>query len=132
MRRAPPQLTSSSKPHSPPDSPWEPICRLDITTAILERIESLLESGQLKPDSRLPPERQLAEILRVSPPSLRQALKFLALLGVVKSRVGVGQPPDRRLGLRPSPSESLRGRRAKPFSAFQEEVTASQAVRHAR
>jgi len=56
----------------------------------VERIQKLLEEGQLNPGARLPPERELAQLLSVSRSSLREALKALALMGVLESRVADG------------------------------------------
>jgi hypothetical protein len=50
------------------------------------RIEQLVPSGELKPGDRLPPEPELAERLRVSRSSLREALKGPMYLGLIKSR----------------------------------------------
>lgn len=67
-----------------------PILRVDITTEIISRIKTLLARGTLKPGGKLPPEREFARMLQVSRPALRQALKALATLGVIESRVGDG------------------------------------------
>lgn len=69
---------------------FEPILRVDVTTEIIDRIKTLLARGKLKPGDRLPPERELATLLGVGRPVLRQALKALATLGVLESRVGRG------------------------------------------
>jgi DNA-binding FadR family transcriptional regulator len=57
---------------------------------IVERIQQSLESGQLKPGSKLPPERELAANLGISRSSLREALKALTVMGVLESRVADG------------------------------------------
>jgi GntR family transcriptional repressor for pyruvate dehydrogenase complex len=54
------------------------------------RIKGLLQSGQLKSGDRLPPEPELAKMLRVSRSSLREALKGLMFLGLLKARPGDG------------------------------------------
>lgn len=54
------------------------------------RIESLVRSGDLRRGSRLPSEPQLAKILNVSRASLREALKGLVFLGLLKARPGDG------------------------------------------
>jgi GntR family transcriptional regulator len=54
--------------------------------AILER----MESGDLKPGDRLPSERELAEALKVSRTTLRDALSQLARTGYVTRRPGRG------------------------------------------
>jgi GntR family transcriptional regulator, transcriptional repressor for pyruvate dehydrogenase complex len=71
-------------------SEFSPIVRIDITEEIINRIKSLLANGKLKPGSKLPPERELASILGVGRPALRQALKALATMGIIDSRIGRG------------------------------------------
>jgi GntR family transcriptional regulator, transcriptional repressor for pyruvate dehydrogenase complex len=58
----------------------------DVTTLILER----LRAGEWPAGTRLPAERQLAQDLGVSRPTVREALAALELAGVVETRVGVG------------------------------------------
>ncbi len=58
--------------------------------SVIHRIEELLRSGSLKPGEKLPPETQLAEKLKVSRPTVREALKALNLLGFLTSRSGDG------------------------------------------
>src|ERR1035441_30098 len=60
------------------------------TGALVKRIIELVQSGQLPLGSRLPAERRLAEMLKVSRPSIRQALKALEAMGIVICRVGDG------------------------------------------
>ena len=64
------------------------IARLpDSVASILEK--RILE-GSLRAGQRLPPERELAEQLGVSRPSLREALQKLAAKGLVRTRQGGG------------------------------------------
>lgn len=54
-------------------------------------------SGRLKPGDRLLPERDLAQALEVSRPSLREAMRAMALLGLIDIRPGQGtfvRPPN--------------------------------------
>jgi GntR family transcriptional repressor for pyruvate dehydrogenase complex len=44
----------------------------------------------LKAGSRLPPERELADMLHISRPSLRTALKALSVMGVIHAKPGAG------------------------------------------
>ena len=57
---------------------------------VAHRIETLVRSGQLGRGSRLPPEPRLAEMLNVSRASLREALKGMMFLGLLKARPGDG------------------------------------------
>lgn len=55
-----------------------------------EQILKAIEKGLFPPGSRLPPERELADLLGVSRASLREALSALQVAGVVEVRHGVG------------------------------------------
>ena len=67
-----------------------PIDRAGITELVVQRIKELLESGELKAGSRLPPERELADRLSISRPSLRTALKALSVMGIIRAKPGAG------------------------------------------
>ena len=69
---------------------FEPILRIDLTEEIIYRIKALMARGKIKQGSRLPPERELARLLGVGRPALRQALKALSTLGIIESRIGPG------------------------------------------
>jgi GntR family transcriptional repressor for pyruvate dehydrogenase complex len=68
----------------------EPIHRETVMAMVVRRIEQLVRSGDLKVGDRLPPEPDLAQMLHVSRGSLREALKGLMYLGLIKSRAGDG------------------------------------------
>lgn len=68
----------------------EPIHRQTVMTMVARRIEQLVRSGELKAGDRLPSEPELAQMLRVSRGSLREALKSLMYLGLIRSRAGDG------------------------------------------
>jgi DNA-binding FadR family transcriptional regulator len=57
---------------------------------IAEQIARLIRRGEYKPGERLPPERDLAKMLQVSRPSVREALIALEVEGYVEVRVGSG------------------------------------------
>jgi GntR family transcriptional regulator, transcriptional repressor for pyruvate dehydrogenase complex len=57
---------------------------------VVGRVRGLIERGELKSGDRLPPERELAQQLGVSRPSVRSGLKSLAAMGVVQIRQGAG------------------------------------------
>ena len=59
---------------------------------VLQWIEGQLSSGQLTLGGRLPAERSLAEQLQVSRTSVREAIRVLEAMGVL--RAGVGSGPD--------------------------------------
>lgn len=70
--------------------PGSPARRNTVIEMVAHRLESLVRSGQLGRGSRLPSEPRLAEMLGISRPSLREALKGLVFLGLLKSRPGDG------------------------------------------
>jgi GntR family transcriptional repressor for pyruvate dehydrogenase complex len=59
---------------------------------VLEHLEAELTSGRLGVGDRLPAERAMAEQLAVSRASVREALRVLEAMGVIKTAVGSG--PD--------------------------------------
>jgi len=62
----------------------------DRTRLVVNHIRALLEKGVLKPGDRIPPERELARTLKISRASLRTGIGYLAAIGVMKVRHGVG------------------------------------------
>ena len=57
---------------------------------IATQLLDIIELQKLAPGDRLPPERQLAELLEVSRPSLREALHILQAQGLVQIKHGQG------------------------------------------
>jgi len=70
--------------------PFQPVERQTIIDMVVLSIEALVRSGELRLDSRLPSEPRLAEMLQISRVSLREALKSLIYLGLLKARPGEG------------------------------------------
>jgi GntR family transcriptional repressor for pyruvate dehydrogenase complex len=66
------------------------IKREGVAEKVVHRILDLVRSGNLKAGDRLPAERELIDIFGVSRPTLREALRSLATLGVLKMRHGGG------------------------------------------
>jgi GntR family transcriptional repressor for pyruvate dehydrogenase complex len=67
-----------------------PIEKRGLGQQVVNRILELVRTGNLRPGDRLPPERELIEIFRISRPSLRESLRALSVLGVVEPRHGGG------------------------------------------
>ncbi len=61
-----------------------------LSDSIASDLERRILEGSLRPGDRLPPERELAEQLGVSRPSLREGLRKLASKGLIRSRQGGG------------------------------------------
>lgn len=57
---------------------------------IVQQLRDIIEDGHIQPGDKLPSERVLCEQLSVSRASLREALRSLELLGLIKSRHGGG------------------------------------------
>jgi GntR family transcriptional repressor for pyruvate dehydrogenase complex len=66
------------------------ISRSTLPEEITRRIVDAIRSGEFKPGNRLPPERELAQALGVSRTSVREALKYLTLMGLLEVRLGDG------------------------------------------
>lgn len=88
---------------------------------IADQIRELIQRGGFDTGTRLPPERDLAQQLGVSRPSLREALIALDVEGTVEIRSGSGvyvcnPPPERSLkttaALGDSPTELMQARAA--------------------
>lgn len=90
---------------------WQPVrSEGTLYSRIVDQIERLIDERSLRPGDRLPPERELAVLLGVSRPSVREAIKTLAALGRVQVRHGRGvfiAPPSGLRGLG-SPGIGLR------------------------
>jgi GntR family transcriptional repressor for pyruvate dehydrogenase complex len=63
---------------------------MSVTTETIEKIKTMILSGELDPGEKLPPENDLAERLGVSRSSLREAVRALAVLNVVEAKQGDG------------------------------------------
>ncbi|GAA1968279.1 FadR/GntR family transcriptional regulator [Microbacterium deminutum] len=57
---------------------------------VLEKIETDLLDGRLVPGDRLPPERELAATLGVGRSSVREALRVLEVMGLIRTGTGSG------------------------------------------
>jgi len=88
---------------------------------IADQIRELIQRGGFETGTRLPPERDLAQQLGVSRPSLREALIALDVEGTVEIRSGSGvyvcnppqeRPPKATQALGDSPTELMQARAA--------------------
>jgi GntR family transcriptional repressor for pyruvate dehydrogenase complex len=69
---------------------FETIKKSALAEEITSRVLELIKEKELKPGDKLPPERELAEMMSVSRPSLREALRALAIMNVIEIRQGDG------------------------------------------
>ncbi|MCX5442387.1 MULTISPECIES: FadR/GntR family transcriptional regulator [unclassified Streptomyces] len=63
---------------------------LSVVDVAISRLKKRIESGEFAPGQRLPPETALANELELSRPSLREAVRALAMAGVLDVRRGDG------------------------------------------
>lgn len=66
----------------------QPVVRRSVPEEVFEQIATDVLSGELQPGEALPSERKLAEVLGVSRPAVREALKRLSAAGLVEVRHG--------------------------------------------
>jgi len=74
---------------APVKSDFEVVRRNKVYEEVAKQIERLI-LNKLKPGDKLPSERELAEMLRVSRSSIRDAIRGLELMGLVEPRQGAG------------------------------------------
>lgn len=72
---------------------------------VVRQIKEEIFAGRLRPGDRLPGERQLSELLKVSRPSVREAIRILEAMEIVRSRPGNGA--DSGLVVSSEPSRAL-------------------------
>lgn len=60
------------------------------TMQVINHIRSLMENGTLRAGDKIPPEREFARSLKISRASLRTGIGYLAAMGVMKVKHGVG------------------------------------------
>ena len=66
----------------------QPVIRRSVPQEVFEQIATDVLSGEMQPGEALPSERRLAEMLGVSRPAVREALKRLSAAGLVEVRHG--------------------------------------------
>jgi DNA-binding FadR family transcriptional regulator len=69
---------------------YGPIERNSVAEQVAKRLLELVRTRNLKPGDVLPTERELAAMMQVSRPSVREAIRGLQILGVLKVRQGAG------------------------------------------
>ena len=70
--------------------PWhlQPVNRRSVPEDVFDQIVAEVLSGDMQPGDALPSERRLAEVLGVSRPAVREAIKRLTEAGLVEVRQG--------------------------------------------
>ena len=70
--------------------PFQKVTPEKLSQSVVRQIELLILRGILRPGERLPAERDLAEKLGVSRPSLREAVAELQERGLLSTKAGAG------------------------------------------
>ena len=60
------------------------------TEEVIFQLQEMIHRGDLRPGDRLPPERDLARLLGVSRPTVRDGIGSLVAVGVLQARRGTG------------------------------------------
>lgn len=84
--------------------PFEPVDNRRLYEQVAGQIGALIRKGEFVPGQRLPAERDLAKVLGVSRPVVREAMIALEIAGLLEVRTG-WEPSSRRSW--PSPSKRL-------------------------
>ncbi len=66
------------------------IKRRTLHEQVMVQLAAYIRGGKLKPGDQLPPERELAERMQVSRPTIREALRIMQLQSLIVSRPGSG------------------------------------------
>jgi GntR family transcriptional regulator, transcriptional repressor for pyruvate dehydrogenase complex len=69
---------------------FEAVRKTKVYEQIAQQLQRMILDGLMKVGDKLPPERELAEMLQVSRGSLRDAIRTLELMGLVEARQGEG------------------------------------------
>ena len=78
--KAPDEIAGAQDTQSPPVA----------AKLVVAYVRRLIESGDFRAGDKLPPERELAQLIGVSRATVRAGLQSLATVGVVDSRRGAG------------------------------------------
>jgi GntR family transcriptional regulator, transcriptional repressor for pyruvate dehydrogenase complex len=69
---------------------FEAVRKTKVYEQAAQQLQRMIRDGLIQPGDKLPPERELAEMLQVSRGSLRDAIRTLELMGLVEPRQGEG------------------------------------------
>ena len=83
------------------DLQFETLNKVTLTEQVMQQLAAKIVNGELKPGERLPPERELAEMLQVSRSRVREALRALSLIGLVSIKPGGGTYVGNRIDQMP-------------------------------
>jgi GntR family transcriptional repressor for pyruvate dehydrogenase complex len=68
----------------------KPVSRTTLSEQVAMQLASELQAKRWQPGEKLPSEAQLCEVFNVGRSTLREALKSLAFIGMIRMRAGGG------------------------------------------
>ncbi|MGQ9629322.1 MAG: FadR/GntR family transcriptional regulator [bacterium] len=68
----------------------EPVKKVSLPDMVIEKLKDSIKRGEYKPGQRLPTEPELSSMLQVGRGSVREALKRLETMGLIRIRHGEG------------------------------------------
>ena len=72
------------------DLQFSSLNKITLTEQVMQQLAAKIINGELKSGEKLPPERELSEMLQVSRSRVREALRALSLIGLVSIKPGGG------------------------------------------
>jgi len=88
-----------------------PIVRATLGQGVVEQLSRLVEDGTFRPGEKLPPEREMARLFGVARGPVREALRALALAGLITIVPGKGTfAAERKLAPHPDEIRAFLGR----------------------
>jgi GntR family transcriptional repressor for pyruvate dehydrogenase complex len=88
-----------------------PIVRATLGQGVVEQLSKLIQQGTFRPGEKLPPERQMARLFGVARGPVREALRALALAGLISIVPGRGTfIAEKKLAPRPDEIRAYLGR----------------------
>jgi GntR family transcriptional repressor for pyruvate dehydrogenase complex len=68
----------------------KPVSRVTVADQVLDQLGVLILEEKIKPGDKLPTERELAQLFQTTRGRIREALRALALIGLIETRPGDG------------------------------------------
>src|SRR5258707_9736532 len=94
--------------------PFQAVATQRLYEQVAGQVTELVARGEFKPGDRLPPERDLAKVLGVSRPTVREAMIALEMAGPGLGRDGAGTLVTPQAQNRETGGAAVRSRRSLP------------------
>jgi GntR family transcriptional repressor for pyruvate dehydrogenase complex len=66
------------------------VTKTRVSTGVAQQLQALVQQGRLAVGAKLPAERELSDLLGVSRPAVREALRLLEVMGYLRTEAGRG------------------------------------------